>query len=143
MIAGNNIGIITLGLILFYFPQQLIFLSVLMTITDSVEYGQWKNGVRKEAVTLSLRPLLDKLAGAFSNAIVGFVAIAAGMTWSATANDITANGIRTYHLYAFVIPGILMLISMIIFIWKITLTEKKHAEIVKELEVRYQKDENN
>lgn len=142
LVAGNNIGIITLGLILFYFPQQLIFLSVLMTITDSVEYGQWKNGVRKEAVTLSLRPLLDKLAGAFSNAIVGFVAIAAGMTGSATASDITASGIRTYHLYAFVIPGVLMLVSMIIFIWKITLTEKKHAEIVKELESRYKKDEN-
>ena len=38
-----------------------------MTITDSVEYGQWKNGVRNEAVTLAMRPLLDKIAGAFSN----------------------------------------------------------------------------
>ncbi|MGQ0441083.1 MFS transporter, partial [Bacillus sp. B-TM1] len=63
----------------FYFPQQLIFLSALMTITDSVEYGQWKNGTRNEAVTLSIRPLLDKIAGALSNGIVGFVAVASGM----------------------------------------------------------------
>lgn len=140
MTAGVNLTLILIGLILFYFPQQLIFLSVLMTITDSVEYGQWKNGVRKEAVTLSLRPLLDKLAGAFSNAIVGFVAIAAGMTGSATAQDMTSTGIHTYKMYAFVIPAFLMLISMIIFVWKIKLTEKRHAEIVKELEIRYQNE---
>jgi len=140
-IAGTNLWIVGLGLVLFYFPQQLIFLSVLMTITDSVEYGQWKNGVRNEAVTLSLRPLLDKLAGAFSNAIVGFVAIAAGMTGSATFKDMTVSGIHTYKLYAFYIPAALMLISMIIFIAKIKLTEKRHAEIVQELETRYTQDE--
>ncbi|GMA70658.1 sodium:solute symporter [Leuconostoc litchii] len=138
-IAGNNLWVVGLGLVLFYFPQQLIFLSVLMTITDSVEYGQWKNGQRNEAVTLSLRPLLDKLAGAFSNAIVGFVAIAAGMTGNATFKDMTAGGIHTYKLYAFYIPAALMIISLLIFMFKVTLTEKKHAKIVAELEERYTK----
>ncbi|MDI6681106.1 glycoside-pentoside-hexuronide (GPH):cation symporter [Leuconostoc suionicum] len=138
-IAGTNLWIVGLGLIFFYFPQQLIFLSVLMTITDSVEYGQWKNGQRNEAVTLSLRPLLDKLAGTFSNAIVGFVAIAAGMTGNATFNDMTASGIHTYKLYAFYIPAALMIVSLLIFMFKVTLTEKKHAKIVAELELRYSK----
>ena len=138
-IAGSNLWIVGLGLVFFYFPQQLIFLSVLMTITDSVEYGQWKNGQRNEAVTLSLRPLLDKLAGAFSNAIVGFVAIAAGMTGNATFNDMTASGIHTYKLYAFYIPAALMIVSLLIFMFKVTLTEKKHAKIVAELELRYSK----
>lgn len=138
-IAGSNLWIVGLGLVFFYFPQQLIFLSVLMTITDSVEYGQWKNGQRNEAVALSLRPLLDKLAGAFSNAIVGFVAIAAGMTGNATFNDMTASGIHTYKLYAFYIPAALMIVSLLIFMFKVTLTEKKHAKIVAELELRYSK----
>ncbi len=135
-LAGTSLPIVIVGLVLFYFPQQLIFLSALMTITDSVEYGQWKNGTRNEAVTLSIRPLLDKIAGALSNGIVGFVAVASGMTGNATAADITANGVSTFHLYAFYLPAVLMIFSAIIFAWKITLTEKKHVQIVKELEAR-------
>ncbi|MGQ0514221.1 MFS transporter, partial [Bacillus sp. D-CC] len=90
-LAGTSLPIVIVGLVLFYFPQQLIFLSALMTITDSVEYGQWKNGTRNEAVTLSIRPLLDKIAGALSNGIVGFVAVASGMTGNATA-ILSSNG---------------------------------------------------
>lgn len=133
-IAGSSLPIVIIGLVLFYFPQQLIFLSALMTITDSVEYGQWKNGIRNEAVILSIRPLLDKIAGALSNGIVGFVAIASGMTGNATAADITAHGVTTFKAYAFYAPAALMIFSAIIFAWKITLTEKKHAQIVEELE---------
>lgn len=33
---------------MFAFPQQMVFLVVLMIITDSVEYGQWKLGHRDE-----------------------------------------------------------------------------------------------
>ncbi|MGE6833857.1 glycoside-pentoside-hexuronide (GPH):cation symporter [Priestia megaterium] len=135
-LAGTSLPMVIVGLVLFYFPHQLIFLSALMTITDSVEYGQWKNGTRNEAVTLSIRPLLDKLAGALSNGIIGFLAVAAGMTGNATAADITAHGVSTFHLYAFYLPAALMIFSAIIFTWKITLTEKKHAQIVKELETK-------
>lgn len=133
-LAGMNLMFVIIGLILFYFPQQLIFLSALMTITDSVEYGQWKNGIRNEAVTLSIRPLLDKIAGALSNGLVGFIAIASGMTGNATAADITAHGVATFKVYAFYFPAALMFFSAIIFAWKITLTEEKHAQIVTELE---------
>ncbi len=83
-----------------------------------------ENGIRNEAVTLSIRPLLDKIAGALSNGIVGFVAIASGMTGNATAADITAHGVTTFKAYAFYAPAALMIFSAIIFAWKITLTEK-------------------
>ncbi|KWU65518.1 sodium:solute symporter [Bacillus mycoides] len=141
LLAGTSLPVVIVGLVLYYFPQQLMFLSALMTITDAVEYGQWKNGTRNEAVTLSIRPLLDKIAGALSNGIVGFVAVAAGMTGNTTAADITAQGVSTFHMYAFYLPAALMIFSAIIFAWKITLTEKKHAQIVKELEARLNHDE--
>jgi len=131
--VASMVGIV-IGLVFFYFPYQLIFLSVLMTISDSVEYGQWKNGVRNEAVTLSLRPLLDKLAGALSNGIVGFISVTCGMIGDAQVRDITSKGISTFKVYAFYLPAALMLVSAVIFLLKIKLTEKKHAEIVKELE---------
>ncbi|MDR0299356.1 MAG: glycoside-pentoside-hexuronide (GPH):cation symporter [Streptococcaceae bacterium] len=131
--VGSSAVTTVIGLILLTAPYQLVFLSVLMTITDSVEYGQWKNGVRNEAVTLAMRPLLDKIAGAFSNGIFGFVAIAAGMTGS-TYHSSAHYGIATFKLYAFVVPAILMLISLMIYLSKVKLTEKRHEEIVAELE---------
>ena len=72
-------------LIFFYVPAQFIQMTAILSLTDSIEYGQLKNGKRNEAVTLSVRPMLDKIGGAMSNGAVGAVALAAGMTGHATA----------------------------------------------------------
>lgn len=135
-LAGNNLIISIIGLVMYFMPQSLISLTVIMTITDSVEYAQLKNGERNEAVTLSVRPLIDKLAGALSNGIVGFIAVTAGMTGSATARTVTANGVHLFKMYAFYIPAGLLVLALIVFVSKIKLTEKKHAEIVKALEIK-------
>ncbi|GHU36497.1 sodium:solute symporter [Bacilli bacterium] len=134
--VGNSVPMTVAGLIFLTTPYQLVFLSVLMTITDSVEYGQWKNGVRNEAVTLAMRPLLDKIAGAFSNGIYGFVAIAAGMTGSKYISGHT-YGVGTFKIYAFIVPAVLMVLSLVIYLAKVKLTEKRHQEIVAELEERF------
>lgn len=117
-IAGSSLPIVIIGLVLFYFPQQLIFLSALMTITDSVEYGQWKM-VSVTKLLLYQFALLDKIAGALSNGIVGFVAIASGMTGNATAADITAHGVTTFKAYAFYAPAALMIFSAIILLGRL------------------------
>lgn len=107
-----------------------------MTITDSVEYGQLVNGVRNESVTLSVRPLIDKLAGAASNGIVGIVAVVAGMTGSTKPSEITAAGVSQFNMFMFYIPIVLLIIAALIFYAKVDLTEAKHAEIVAELRKR-------
>lgn len=55
--AGKSLLLILLGAVCFYIPQPLVFLVVLMIITDSVEYGQLKFGHRDESLILSVRPL--------------------------------------------------------------------------------------
>ncbi|MGF2109022.1 galactokinase [Lactococcus lactis] len=134
--AGTNLTAVLVGIAIFLFPQQLVFLSVLMTITDAVEYGQWKNGVRNEAVTLAMRPLLDKLAGALGNGFVGFIAVSVGMTGSATAASITSSNVSAFKMYVFILPAIVMALALVIFLSRINLTEKRHQEIVKELKAR-------
>ena len=119
---------------LFFIPQPLVFLVVLMTITDCVEYGQLKLGHRDESLTLSVRPLLDKFGGAISNSVIGIAAVAAGMTTGATAKTMTAHGIMSFKLYVFGIPFVLIILGALVFFFKVKLTEEKHAEIVAELE---------
>lgn len=136
--AHDNSTLITIGLVLFNFNYaQLV---TVLTLTDAIEYGQLRNGIRNEAVTLSIRPLLDKISGAFSNGIVGFIALVAGMTGSATAKDMSAGNIHTFELFSFYTPLTLAALALIIFLWKVKLSEKMHAEVVDQLEEKLATD---
>lgn len=126
-----NVGLMDLGLVLF--DINFAQLVTVLTLTDAIEYGQLKTGQRNEAVVLAVRPMIDKFTGAISNALVGYVAIAAGMTGSATAADMTAHDIHTFDSLALYIPLVFAILAAVIFITKVTLSEKKHAEIVEEL----------
>ena len=131
---STNMTVVFIALVLFYIPGTLIQMTAILSLTDSIEYGQLKNGKRNEAVTLSVRPMLDKIAGACSNGIVGAVAIAAGMIGSATAADMTAANIHTFKVCAFYVPLAVIILSGVVFLLKVKISEKMHADIVKQLE---------
>ena len=137
--SGTNVYLALFGAGLFALPQPLVFLVVLMTITDSVEYGQLKLGHRDEAVCLCVRPLVDKFAGAVSSGIIGLVAIWVGMTGGASAADITQENLFHFQLVMFAAPIVLMIIASFIYRAKVTLTEAEHARIVAKLEETWDK----
>jgi len=134
LFAGTNVTMVLIAVAIYFFPYPMIFLAALMTITDSVEYGQWKNGTRNESVTLSVRPLIDKLAGAFANGVVMIAALQSGMTGNAKPSDISTSGLLQFKMFMFYIPIILLIISAFVYFKKISLSEKRHAEIVNDLE---------
>ncbi|MBT1179052.1 glycoside-pentoside-hexuronide (GPH):cation symporter [Bifidobacterium vespertilionis] len=144
MIAGYTLFIINpmslptviAALILFYLPGQTIQMTAILGMTDSIEYGQLKTGHRNEAVTLSVRPMLDKIAGALSNGIVGFVAVAAGMVGSATAADMTAANIRTFKTCAYYLPLAGIILSLVVYLLTVKIDERMHERIVEQLEER-------
>ena len=136
IVGTDNLAVVTVGLVFFYLPQTFIQMTAILSLTDSIEYGQLKNGKRNEAVTLSVRPMLDKIGGALSNGITGFIAVAAGMTGNATAADMTPSNIHTFEICAFYVPLILIVLSLLVFMFKVKIDEKMHAKIVKELEAK-------
>ncbi len=136
--AGTNVILTLVAAGLFALPQPLIFLVVLMTITDTVEYGQLKLGHRDEALVLCVRPLIDKLSGAITSGIVGLTAVWVGMTGKATAASITPGNLLNFQIVMFAIPIVLIILATILYKKKVTLTEEKHAEIVKELEQNWE-----
>lgn len=136
-LSGKNVSMALLGAGIFSLPQPLIFLVVLMTITDTVEYGQLKLGHRDEALVLCVRPLIDKLAGAITSGVVGLTAVWVGMTAGATADSITTEGLANFQLVMFAAPLVLIAAAAFIYRAKVTLTEKEHARIVRELEEKW------
>lgn len=74
------------------------------------------------------------MSGAISNAIVGWVAVAAGMTGTATAASMTPGGISLFKLVAFWISLFLLVAALFIYVFKVKISEKKHDEIVDELQ---------
>ena len=135
-VGSSNLAMVIVGLVFFYLPQTFIQMTAILSLTDSIEYGQLKNGKRNEAVTLSVRPMLDKIAGACSNGIVGFIAVAAGMIGDATAADMTAANIGMFKVCAFYVPLGIIVLSLLVFLFKVKITEKMHDEIVEELEAK-------
>ena len=127
----NNVFLMDLGLVLF--NVNFALLVTVLTLTDAIEYGQLKIGQRNEAVVLAVRPMIDKFTGAVSNALVGYVAIVAGMTGSANAADMTSKDINTFNMMALYIPLALAVLSIVVFLSKVTLSEKKHAQVIENL----------
>jgi len=118
----QNLALVYVALVLFYTPNTFIQMTAILALTDSIEYGQLKTGQRNEAVTLSVRPMLDKSAGA------------AAMTNGADPNSLTAQNIQTFNTAAFYVPLAIIVCSFLAFFFKVSISEKEHAKIVKELE---------
>lgn len=137
--AGRSLVLTIIAGVLVALPQPLVFLVVLMIITDSVEYGQLKLGHRDEGLVLSVRPLLDKFGGAVAQGVIGLTASAAGMIAGATASSITAHGVGVFKTMMFGVPVILLVLSVIVFARKVKLDEAMHAEIVEKLEQTWHK----
>ena len=137
-LAGTSVAMTLFAAGLFGLPQPLIFLVVLMTITDTVEYGQLKLGHRDEALCLCVRPLVDKLSGAISSGIIGLTAVWVGMTAGATAETIKPENLMNFKYVMFAAPFVFILLGTILYRAKVTLTEREHARIVLELEEKWE-----
>lgn len=141
LFAGHSLLTVLIAVAIFFFPYPMIFLAALMTITDSVEYGQWKNGSRNESVTLSVRPLIDKLAGAVANGVVGLAAVHSGMIGNASPSSITNQELLNFKSYMFFGPVVLIILAALVYYFKVKLTESKHKQIVAELETKLEAEQ--
>lgn len=135
-VAQSNTVMVVIASVLFLAPQPIIFTSFLLELTDTIDYGEWKMGRRNVSLTLSVRPLLDKFAGALSNGAVGLISILCGMTGAATLSSITSHDSLVFRLIMCGLPMLAILVSIVVYNKKFILTTDFHDKIVKELAER-------
>lgn len=131
----NMIFIGTAGIFLFV-GQAFIQLLMLMFLTDTVEYGQWKLGRRNESITFSVQPFINKIGGAIANGIVGVTLIISGINAAATPDDVTDLGLLMMKLSMLILPLIFIVVGYIIYRKKFKIDKQLFDEILLELAAR-------
>lgn len=150
-----------IGLLIF-FCQGLFYLTLLIMMTNTIEYNEYKFGERKEAVIFSLRPLVTKLASSIQQGILYlFIAVAALTTvitsisnfqnMAATTPsydpsidcDNALSSLAPWQVLVFklgvaVLPLILFVVCYFILKKKYIIDEDTYTNIVAEIEKRKQ-----
>ncbi len=123
------------GLLLFI-GQAFIQVMMLMFLTDSVEYGEWKFHKRNDSVTFSLQPFINKMGGAVASGVTGAIVIVSGMSTAQTAADMTASGILIVKMAMMILPLICIVVGFFIYRSKYILDEEMYKKIINDLETR-------
>lgn len=131
-----NIFFLGFAAILLFAGQAFIQLMMLMFLSDTVEYGQWKLGKRNESITFSVQPLINKIGGAISSGIVGATLIISGINSAKTPGDVTDGGLLIMKLSMMILPLILIVISYYIYDKKYVISEEMYKNIIDDLTER-------
>lgn len=129
------LGIGIAGVLLFV-GQGAIQLLMLMFISDSVEYGEWKFHKRNDSVTVSLQPFINKLGNALASGIVGATVIVAGINESTDVSQVTQQGLDLLKSSMLIVPLILVIFSYLIYRKFYRIDEVFYKQIISENKAR-------
>lgn len=130
--GDNFILMAVAGVVLFFgFGFSLVLTSVMLA--DAVDYGEWKLGARSESIVFSMQTFMVKLAMAVSGLLTGVGLATFGFVANAEQSPAALTGIR---LLMFVVPGLLIALSLAIYLKGYKLNGTYFAGIKAELETR-------
>ncbi|NQX28225.1 glucuronide transporter [Microbacteriaceae bacterium VKM Ac-2854] len=115
------------GLVVAYIGIMLVNMLVWALEADTVEYGEWKTGVRTEGITYALFSFTRKTGQAVGGALAAYALAWGGYVAGAEVQSGAAEfGIRAA---TGLIPAVCALLAIVVMIFY-PLTDAKHAEIV-------------
>lgn len=104
-------------------------------LADTVEYNDWKSGIRAEGLVFSANSIGQKVGSGIGSAVLGWVLAAFGFVSSSAAQPSSAiSGIRVIFLY---VPLVVFAVMFIILLfYKL---DKEYGHIIEDLEKRVKK----
>lgn len=133
-ILSNNIYLLMIATAFVFFGLGILLIAQTVLLTDTVDYGEWKNGKRSESAVFGIQTFIVKMATGISMGIVG-----AGLAIIGFNGDLdvqSASTVTGIRLLMFILPIIGMVLALFIFRSKHNLDEEKYAKVIKELEER-------
>jgi len=136
----------------------VVYTLILLFMSNTIEYNEWKFGSRKESIIFALRPFSTKLASSAQQGLNSIALISSGAILVSDkinqlvdekassaeiqkAIDSIINAPMTWWLkvWAAVIPMVVLFIGLIITVKFYDLSEEKYREICKEIKARNKK----
>jgi glycoside/pentoside/hexuronide:cation symporter, GPH family len=132
-LVPGNVPVALLSISLSYFFVSVTFALFFATVPDTVEYGQWKSGVRAAALIFSVFTFTQKLGMAVAAGLAGWILESAGYT----TDQVQSPGVlHAILLMRTLIPLGLIVSGMLLFAVLYNLTREKHQEILDALKIR-------
>lgn len=124
--------VIAIGLIIKGLGGAAIAVTGFAMMGDTVEYSEWKFGVRPDGLTYSAVTFGEKVGAALGTVIVSAIMAMTGyVEQSATQSDMALTGLKMVFIYVPLVLGIIEVILLSRYD-----LDKNYSQIVKELEER-------
>jgi GPH family glycoside/pentoside/hexuronide:cation symporter len=132
-VAEDNIWLIMTGVCLYSITLGMGFVSMWSMIADTVEYAEWRHGVRTEGAIYGFFNFITKIAMAIGGGCAGWML----NYYHYDAENVTANAINGINILMTLFPGAMFAISAL-FVACYSLDEKTYREIVQKINLRRQ-----
>ena len=131
--APWKLVIAAIALVLLGIPQGVNNIITYAMIGDTVDYLEWKTGERGEGICFAMQTLINKI-GMAVGAFIGVISFAAAGI-NAETGYISAEGAQTLW-NMLVLSGVISMFACAVPMFFYTITEKRQAEMVAEIEAR-------
>jgi melibiose permease/lactose/raffinose/galactose permease len=135
-VVPMNIFLIGIAGVLIFVGEAFIQILMLMFLTDTIEYGQWKSGKRNESITFSIQPFINKIGGALANGVLGVTLVFSGINRAESAAEVSPAGIVSLKAAMLLLPLGIIVIGFVIYLAKFKIDEKLYAKIIGDLKDR-------
>lgn len=141
-IIDSNIILLFVFAALIFYGQGIFTVLQTVLLSDTVEYGENKIGIRSEAVAFSVQTFVVKLATGLSLGVIGLGLTIIKFIEPSEINDVltefdqTEATLQGMRIMMFILPLFGLLYSRYIFNKKHIINETKYEEIINELKVK-------
>ncbi len=141
LVFGGNVAV--LGA--FYFIASVgigsMFVNQTIMLSDVVDYGEYKNGKRNEALTFSMKGFLQKMAYTFQSIIMyaSFLATRFDVT-AVSASAANPASQKAISGLMFVVPPVMMAISLVIFTRRYKVHGELKSQVIEAINAKYADD---
>ncbi len=110
-IPGANLSVVLFLLVLAGFISGPTMSLSFARLADTIEYGEYKTGVRVEGLTYAAGSMGGKIGSGIAGVIVGIILSATGYVPDSVQTDLAITGIKTLM---FIIPGVSLILSALL-----------------------------
>ncbi|NVM98810.1 glucuronide transporter [Arthrobacter sp. SDTb3-6] len=130
---ANTVWLAFTGVLVTQMGTLLVSMLVWALEADTVEYGEWKTGVRTEGITYALFSFTRKTGQAVGGALAAFALAWGGYT--AGAGQQSAHALLGIRAGAGLLPMVFAILAILVMVIY-PLTDARHKEIVHEISLR-------